>query len=393
LYLILLALVADGCTSTGSPPPAAKKGDGVPVVVAKVTQRNVPLDIQVIGNVEPYTSIVVKAQVTGLLTKVDFREGDHVKNGDLLFTIDPRPFEAQLNQAEANLARAEAQLNQALANLNRDMAQEKYARSQAERYQRLVEEGIISRDQAEQMRAAAEAAAQSVNADRAAVNSAEASVVADRAAVANAKVQLSYTVIRSPIDGRTGNLAVKVGSLVTANATDLITINQIEPIFATFAVPENHLASIKQYMSQGKLPVLAAPQDAASVQETGELAFVDNTVDPATGTIKLKGVFSNRNRNLWPGQFVRVTLRLATESNALVVPNQAVQAGQGGSFVYVVKPDRTIESRPVVVGSRVDQDLVIRRGLEPGETVVTEGHLRLAAGMRVRIRGGGKKGT
>ncbi len=392
-------LLAVGCTSKGSPPSASKKGDGVPVTVAKVVQKSVPVDIQVIGNVEAYSTITVKAQVTGQLTKVHFREGDFVKEGDLLFTIDPRPFEAQLNQAEANLARAEAQLNQARANLSRDQAQEKYVRSQAERYARLAEEGIVSRDQSEQMRASAEAAAQLVAADAAAVKSAEASVVADRAAVANARVQLSYTAIRSPINGRTGNLAVKEGNLVTANSSDLITINQVHPIFVTFAVPETQLASIKQYMATSKLPVLASPQDNAAVQETGVLAFVDNTVDSSTGTIKLKGSFANEDNRLWPGQFVRVTLRLTTQSNALVVPNQAVQAGQEGSFVYVVKEDRTVESRPVVAGARVDQDLVIQRGLQPGETIVTEGHLRLAPGMRVQIRGGepggprAKKGT
>jgi multidrug efflux system membrane fusion protein len=392
--LILLA----GCASKGSPPTATKKGDGVPVSVAAVVQKDVPLDLQVIGNVEAYTTITVKTQVTGLLTKVSFREGDYVRKDDLLFTIDPRPFEADLNQAEANLARAEAQLNQAQANLKRDMAQLDYARSQADRYARLFQEGIVSRDQTEQMRASAEAVAQSVNADQAAVRSAEASVVADQAAVANAKVRLSYTTIRSPIDGRTGNLAVKEGNLITANASELVTINQVQPIYVTFAVPEGHLGAIKRYMSASKLPVLATPQDGSTGHETGDLTFVDNTVDPSTGTIKLKGTFSNPDRKLWPGQFVRVTLRMATQANALVVPNQAVQAGQEGTFVYVVKQDRTVEARPVTTGARVDQDIVIARGVAPGETVVTEGHLRLAPGMRIQLRGGdkgprGKKGT
>jgi multidrug efflux system membrane fusion protein len=392
--LILLA----GCSSKGSQPTPTKKGDGVPVSVAAVVQKDVPLDLQVIGNVEAYTTITVKAQVTGLLTKVSFREGDYVRKDDLLFSIDPRPFEADLNQAEANLARAEAQLNQAQANLKRDIAQRDYAQSQADRYARLFQEGIVSRDQTEQMRASAEAVSQSVQADQAAVKSAEAAVVADRAAVANSKVRLSYTTIRSPIDGRTGNLAVKEGNLVTANASELVTINQVQPIYVTFSVPEGHLGAIKQYMAESKLPVLAAPQDGSSGYETGELTFVDNTVDPSTGTIKLKGTFSNPERKLWPGQFVRVTLRMATQANALVVPNQAVQAGQEGAFVYVVKQDRTVEARPVATAGRVDQDIVITRGVAPGETVVTEGHLRLAPGMRIQLRGGdkgprSKKGT
>ncbi len=389
-----LALLAAGCTSKGGQPAAAsKKGDGVPVAVTNVIQKDVPLDLQVIGNVEAYSVITVKAQVTGQLTKVSFQEGDYVKKDDLLFTIDTRAYDADLNQAEANLARDEAQLNQAQANLSRDMAQEQYLEAQAARYARLFQEGIISKDQAEQQRASANAVAQVVNADRAAIKSAEAAVTAGRAAVANAKVRLSYTTIRSPIDGRTGNLAVKEGNLVTSNSSDLITINQVQPIYVTFSVPESYLPDIKRYMIDRKLPVLSAPQDGSSAPETGELTFVDNTVDPTTGTIKLKGTFANRERKLWPGQFVRVTLRLATQSNALLVPNQAVQAGQDGPFVYVVKQDRTVEARPVTSGSRINEDIVIDRGLQAGETIVTEGHLRLAPGMRIQVRGGaGEKG-
>jgi multidrug efflux system membrane fusion protein len=217
-------------------------------------------------------------------------------------------------------------------------------------------------------------------------------VVAARATLANLKIQLGYTTIRSPIDGRTGNLAVNAGNLVTANSMDLITINQVQPIYVTFPVPESNLPAIKQYMARGKLEVMAAAQNAPpGEEETGVLTFVDNTVDPATGTIKLKGTFSNQNRRLWPGEFVRVRLRLATQANALVVPDQAVQTGQEGSFVYVVKPDQTVESRPVVTGSRVDQVIVVQSGLQAGETVVTEGQLRLAPGMKVRT-GAGRQG-
>jgi len=393
--LAALALLAAGCTSKGGqPPPASKKGDGVPVSVTNVIQKDVPLDLQVIGNVEAYSVITVKAQVTGQLNKVSFREGDYVKKDDLLFTIDTRAYDADLNQAEANLARDDAQLNQAQANLSRDMAQEQYLEAQAARYARLFQEGIISKDQAEQQRASANAVAQVVNADRAAIKSAEAAVTAGRAAVANAKVRLSYTTIRSPIDGRTGNLAVKEGNLVTSNSSDLITINQVQPIYVTFSVPESYLPDIKRYMIDRKLPVMSAPQDGSSAPEIGELTFVDNSVDPTTGTIKLKGTFGNQERKLWPGQFVRVTLRLATQSNALLVPNQAVQAGQDGPFVYVVKQDRTVEARPVTSGSRINEDIVIDRGLQPGETIVTEGHLRLAPGMRIQLRGGpGEKGS
>jgi membrane fusion protein, multidrug efflux system len=390
-WLVLLASLLSACSSKGPPAVAARKSEGVPVSVALVGQKDVPLEVQVIGNVEAYSTIMVKARVNGQLTQVHFREGENVKKGDQLFTIDPRPFEAQLNQAQANQAREEAELNQAQANLDRDLAQQKYVQEQAARFARLFQEGITSKDQAEQMRTSADTISYVIIADQAAVRSAEAAVGAGRAAVANAKVQLSYATIWSPIDGRTGNLGVKEGNLVTANMTDLITINQVKPIYVTFAVPEAHLPAIKQYMAKTSLPVAVAPQDGSSLREIGRLAFVDNAVDSTTGTIKLKGVFTNQESKLWPGQFVRVALRLTTQTNALVVPNQAIQAGQAGSFVYVVRQDRSVETRPVVTGARVDQDIVVQSGLQAGETVVTEGHLRLAPGMHVQPRD--EKGT
>jgi membrane fusion protein, multidrug efflux system len=389
--LVLMASFSMACSSKEPATVSARKSDGIPVSVAVVGQKNVPLEIQVIGNVEAYATILVRARVTGQLTRVHFQEGDYVKKGDLLFSLDPRPFEAQLNQAEANTARDEAQLSLAQANLNRDLAQQKYNQEQNERFVRLFQDGIISKDQAEQTRTSADTISHVIIADQAAVRSAEASVGAGRAAVANAKVQLSYTTISSPIDGRTGNLAMKEGNLVNANTTDLVTINQVKPIYVTFSAPEANLLAIKRYMAQGKLPVEASPQEGSAAKETGYLSFVDNTVDATTGTIKLKGTFTNDANLLWPGQFVRVALRLTTHTNALVVPNQAVQAGQEGVYVYVVKPDRSVESRTVITGSRVDEDVVIQSGLQAGETVVTEGHLRLAPGMRVQPRD--EKGT
>lgn len=384
--LVLLSSSLISCSSKEPATVSARKSDGVPVSVAMVGQRDVPLEIQVIGNVEAYATIQVKARVNGQLIAVHFREGDYVSKGDRLFSLDPRPFEAQLNQAEANLARDEAQLNLAQANLNRDLAQQKYVQEQNERFVRLFQDGIISKDQAEQTRTSADTISHVIIADQAAVRSAEAAVGAGRAAVANAKVQLSYTTISSPIDGRTGNLALNEGNLVTANTTDLVTINQVKPVYVTFSAPEANLLAIKRYMAQGKLPVEASPQENSAAKDTGYLSFVDNTVDATTGTIKLKGTFTNERNLLWPGQFVRVALRLTTHANALVVPNQAVQAGQEGVYVYVVKPDRSVETRVVVTGSRVDEDVVIQSGLQAGETVVTEGHLRLAPGMRVQPR-------
>lgn len=389
-FALLAALAA--CNRPGArgggPAGRGRGGDGgpVPVVVATVSQRDVPINVDVIGNVEAYSTITVKAQVGGELTKVSFHEGDFVKKNDLLFTIDPRPFQAALSQAQANLERDKAALSQSEANLARDIANEKYAQDQAKRYSGLFEQGVVSREQADQMRSSADALSQTVLADKAAIESAKAQIVASKAAVETATVQLGYTTIASPIDGRTGSIAVKQGNVVAANTTDLMTITQVQPIYVTFSVPEAQLGEIKKYMAQGELPVRASAQGDTTVQETGVLTFVDNSVDATTGTIKLKGTFQNAANRLWPGEFVRVSLGLTTQPHATVVPNQAVQTGQDGQFVYVVKPDRTVEMRPVVTGTRVDQELVIDRGLQPGETVVTEGQLRLTPGSHVQVQ-------
>jgi multidrug efflux system membrane fusion protein len=357
--------------------------------VAAVAQKNVPVEIQVIGNVEAYATIPIRAQVGGQLTAVSFREGDYVKKGDLLFTIDQRPFEAALSQATANAARDEAALGQTQANLARDSANAKFVEADAARYAELFKSGVISKSQSEQTRASADAAAQLVAADKASIESAKAAIGASKAAVENARIQLGYTTIRSPINGRTGALNVKPGSVIQANSMDLMTINQVEPIYVTFSVPEAQLAAVKKYMAQQKLTVKALPEDNPASAETGVLTFVDNAVDVTTGTIKLRATFPNTDHKLWPGQFVRVTLRLTTRANATVVPNEAVQTGQNGTYVYVVKQDRTVESRPVTTGARVDQDVVVEQGLTPGETVVTEGQLRLAPGSRVQTGGRG----
>ena len=394
--LFLYGCSSGGASTSGAPGggPGGKGGrrggaaGDVPVTVAVASQKDVPVEVQVIGNVEAYTTISVKAQVGGQLTKVSFSEGDYVKTGDLLFTIDQRPLEAALSLATANLARDEAALGQAQANLSRDTAQNKYVEANATRYAELFQAGVVSKDQSEQLRASADASGQALAADKAAIASAQAAIGASKAAIDNARVQLGYTSIRSPIDGRTGNLSVKQGNVVMANSQELVTINQVEPIYVTFAVPEAQLPAIKRYMAERKLAVRAGPQDSPEDEETGVLTFIDNSVDTTTGTIKLKGTFPNTDHKLWPGQFVRVTLRLTIQPNAIVVPNQAVQTGQNGSFVYVVKQDRTVEMRPVSTGARVDQDMVVDQGLQAGETVVTEGQLRLAPGSRVVVRDG-----
>lgn len=354
------------------------------MVTAKVAEKDVPVDIAAIGNVEAYATISVRSQVTGQLQDISFHEGDFVKQGQQLFAIDRRPFEAALAQAEANLTRDKALLAQAEAQLNRDAANAEYQQLAAERQAQLQERGILSKDAAEQIRAQADATAALVKADRAAVESARAQLAAQEAAVDNARVQLSYCIIRSPIEGRTGNLSVKVGSLVTANQLEMITIARVQPVYVTFAVPAVHLGAIKSRLGDSKkLPVTAVPQDATAQPATGVLTFIDNAVDMTTDTIKLKATFDNGDNRLWPGQFARVTLRLDTLQHATVVPSQAVQTGQDGQYVFVVKSDSTVEQRPIVTAQRFEQDVVVDKGLQPGEVVVTEGQLRLEPGSRV----------
>lgn len=393
MTLAALTLASLACTAKpAQPPQGGRRGPGggaVPVLMAKVVQKTVPVDIQIIGNVEAFTTIGVKSQVGGQLMQVFFKEGDSVRKNSLLFTIDKRPYEAQVSQVKANLARDTAQLSLAQANMARDLSQQRYAEAQAARYDKLLQEGVMSKEQTEQVRTDADAKREAVKADQAAIDSARASLQADQAMLDNANVQLSYTSIRSPIDGRTGNLAIKQGNLIKANDIDLVTINQVKPIYVTFSVPEAQLTGIKQRMAKGKLTVAAVPQgtaEAAEEAEHGVLTFMDNSVDQTTGTIKLKGTFSNNDGKLWPGQFIKVTLRLNTLPDALVVPTQAVQTGQDGQFVYVIKDDMSVDARPVTTGMRVDQEMVIEKGLRAGESIVTEGQLRLAPGMKVQTR-------
>jgi multidrug efflux system membrane fusion protein len=395
---LVLLVAGAGCSGSAATPGSGGgggrggrgRGDAgaVPVVTTKVTERDVPVDLAAIGNVEAYTTISVRSQVTGQLQEVRFSEGDFVKKGQVLFTIDRRPFEAALQQAEANLTRDQALLNQAEAQLARDGAQAEYQQLTAERQANLQRQGIVSKDVSEQARAGAEATAATVKADRAAVESARAQLVAQQAAVDNAKVSLSYTTIASPIDGRTGNLTVKSGNLVNANTTELMTIAQVEPIFVTFAVPSIQLAPVKAQLGKNKIPVNVTPQDGSPASVDGELAFIDNIVDASTDTIKLKAKFTNSDRRLWPGQFARVSLRVTTIPHALVLPGQAVQTGQDGQFVFVVKGDSTVDQQPITTGQRIGDDVVVEKGLKTGQTVVTEGQLRLEAGTKVQAGGG-----
>jgi membrane fusion protein, multidrug efflux system len=346
--------------------PQARSGgargrEAIPVLVATAARKTMAIQLRAVGNVEAFSTVSVKSQVTGVLTQAHFKEGQNVKKGQLLFTIDPRPLEAVLKQAEANLARDAAQLQN--------------AREQARRYAELFKKQYVSQEQYEQIRTNADAL--------------EAVVEADKAAVENARVQLSYCYIYSPIDGQVGSLLVNEGNLVRVNdATPLVVINQVTPINVTFSVPEQNLADIRRHMATGSLKVEARYQSDEGRPEEGILAFVDNTVDRTTGTIKLKAEFKNGERRLWPGQFINVALTLSTQSDAVVVPSEAVQVGQEGQHVFVVKPDNSVEVRPVVVARTDEGETVIANGLQPGEQIVREGQFLLGPGSRVEIKDG-----
>lgn len=370
-----------------------KKGGGeAPVVVTKVVSKDVPMDLDVIGNIEASSTVSIKPQVSGELKAAFFKEGDFVKAGDKLFEIDKRTLTAQIDQANATLARSEAQLRQAVANLAKDMAQADYLRSVADRNTMLMKEGIVSKEVSAQAASQAQAQKELTDADRAAIESAKADISANKATIDNLKVQLSFTTIAAPISGRTGTLLVKPGNIVAANSSELITISQIQPVNVTFAVPESQFTKVASRFGKEKIAVYATNQDSTDEPHVGTLTFLESAVDTTTGTLRLRASFPNADRKMWPGQFVRVRMRLGMLENATVVPNQAVQTGQDGSFVYVVKEDRSVENRPVTLGLRNGMDLVINKGLTPGETIVTEGQLRIAPGLKVNPRAPGEKG-
>jgi len=356
------------------------------VEVARAVQKTVPVQLRAIGNVQAYSTVSIKSRVAGQLMRVYFKEGQDVRKGEPLFTIDPRPFEAVLKQAEANLERDMAQMEQAEANIQRDMAQEKNAQVEADRYKLLFEKGVVAKEQYDKFRTDREVIGATVRADRAAKANAEATIHADRAAIENAKLQLSYCSIFSPMDGRTGSLIVQEGNMIKDNDVIMVVINQITPTYVAFSIPEQYLAEIKKYMAGGKLKVEAIIPNEEAHPEEGIISFVDNTVDTVTGMIRLKGTFVNKEKRLWPGQFVRVVLTLTEEPNAIVVPSQAIQTGQEGQYVFVVKPDLTVESRPIISGLTLNNETVIQKGLNPGENVVTDGQLRLYPGAKVEIK-------
>ena len=334
----ILALVVQGCVAHGEPEGQGRLGApaAVPVKTALVQEKALPVTVDALGTVEPRSVVSIRSQVTGQLATVAFEEGAEVKQGDLLFTIDPRPAEVQLEQATAVLAR--------------DRTQAASARTTATRYADLLKRGLIPPEQSDQAQAQATAL--------------DAAVRADEATVKNAELQKDYTIIRAPVSGRTGALMVQAGNLVRANdTTPLVVINEIAPIYVSFSVPTRELAAVLQPARRGELHVAVTIPDSGEAPEDGRVTFVDNGADPTTGTIRLKATFANADRHLWPGQLVTVALRLRTEPNAIVVPSEAVQTGQDGTYVFVVKADKTVEMRPVDVERTADGVSVIRKGL------------------------------
>jgi multidrug efflux system membrane fusion protein len=368
----------------------AGRGDAVPVEAATVTQQDVPMQIKGIGNVEAQSTISVRSQVEGILLRVGFAPGQEVKKGDLLFTIDPRPLQSQLTQAEANLLRAMAAVRQGLDIVAKDEATANNSRTIVNRDAKLIEAGVMSREEYDNAVSKAQADDATVRADKSAVANLQAAQKAEQAALENARVQLSYTTIRAPLTGKTGNLAVTAGNLVRANdTTPMVTITTASPIYVTFSIPERDLVRIRQVSGANALVAQGVIPGDESNPVMGKLSLVDNTVDVATGTVRLKATFQNDDRRLYPGQFVNVVLTLGIQKEAIVVPSQAVQIGQDKSFVYVVKFDGTVEMRSVKTGETMDTMTVIEDGLKPGEQVVTDGQLRLVPGAKVQVKGQG----
>jgi len=354
LVAALAVVAASACRRDPAPPRPT-----VPVTVAAVERRSVPQEISAIGAVSPIQTVAVRAQVSGTLVKVAFQEGDEVQQGQLLFQIDPRPFQAALDQARANLARDHAQL------VN--------ARQEVARYQQLVQNDLATQEQFDQFKANADAA--------------EAAVTADSAAVQSARLNLEYTTIRAQIAGRTGSLLLREGNLVPVNgATPLVVVNQIRPIAVTFAVPEKYLDDIQRFSALSHLAVEIRASDDTTAVQRGTLTFINNQVDTTTGTIQLKGTFANADRKLWPGEFVAVRLVLTVERNVLTVPSNAVMTGQNGTYVYLVNPDRSVRTQDVTVGRSAGDFVVILKGLTDGQQVVTDGQLRLVPGAKVEIQ-------
>ena len=385
-WLIAAALTVAACSDNAAASKGRAQLPPVPVTIGDVVEKTIPVQLTAVGNAQAFTTVGIKSQINGQLVEVRFKEGHDVSKGDLLFVIDPRPFEAALRQTEAALSQRQAEVRQAQATVERDSAQLENARTQERRYRELVAKELIAREQYDTLNTNMTAMQATVEADRAAVENAKAALQAAQANVDNAKLQLGYTTIRAPIEGRTGNLLVQNGNILKANDDNpIVVINQIHPIYVSFAVPEQYLSDIKKYGAAGSLKVIARLPRQQETLATGQLTFVNNAVDQTTGTIQLKATFANEDNVLWPGQFLDVSLQI-TSRTAVVVPSQAIQPGQQGPYVFVVKPDQTVESRPITPGVRLGAETIVEKGLKSAERVVTDGQLRLVPGARIEAR-------
>ena len=355
LAAVTTALV-NGCSRGGHEKIVA----GVPVLVAQAFETNVPVQIDPppVGHVTPVSTVTIHSQIGGLISRVHFKEGSEVKSNALLFTIDPRPAQATLNEVRAALERDQAQLNYSQINFARE--------------QKLFDQKLISQDELDTNRAARDALT--------------GTVAVDKAAITNAELSLEFTDIRSPVDGVTSSLQHHEGDVVKAPDDTLLTINQLQPIYVNFAVPEQYLPEIQKQMRERTLKVSVTFQNLTGAPPQGDLTFVDNSVDETTGTILLKATFPNEDNLLWPGQFVQVTLTLSELTNVVVVPSQAVETGQNGQFIYVVNSDQTVAERPVKTGITFDGKTVVQSGVKNGETVVTDGQLRLEPKVKVSVK-------
>ncbi len=356
IIVIVLIVAAYFVLSEKKQPPPVEQV--VPVLAGRAVQKTMPVIIEAIGSVEAYNSITVYSRVVGQLQKIHFKEGQDIRKGDLMFTLDAAPFKEKLKAAEAKLAQ--------------DMAQLKYNKAEAKRYAFLLEKGAVSKSDFESKQTLA--ATQ------------EAIVNADKADMDNARTNVDFCYIRAPFAGRTGAYIVNEGMMVKDNDTKLAVINQIIPIYVKFSVAEKHLPDIRKYKAYNELKVQASVPGFQDKTQKGTLSFIDNTIDPATGMIMLKALFENKEKFLWPGQFVNVVLQLTEEANAIVVPSAAVQISQSGSYIFIVKPDKKVEYRLVTVSRTMGNEAVISKGVLAGETVVTDGQLKLRDGFPVEIR-------
>jgi multidrug efflux system membrane fusion protein len=392
----LFVVVLSGCVNRAQQsfdrPPA-------PVQVSEAVAQDVPTYLDAIGKTVAREVVSIQPQVSGRITKIHFTDGANIKKDQLLFTIDTRPFEANVKQAQANLSRDEAAKKQAEANLAKEIAQAKWGKTQVDRYRDLVEHGVVSREQYESLRASLDSLNANVEAARAAVHSADEAIKVDAAAIESAKVQLSYCYIRSPIDGRAGQRLVDIGNVVnpggssnssgnsgnSGGSNSLLVIERLDPIYADFTISQNSLTQVQQRMRSGALKVEVRLPDAPDSPSDGELTFLDNAVQNATGTVNLRATIANSDHKFWPGRFVNIRLVLNTIQQAVLIPVSAPQMAANGSFVYVVKADSTAEQRSVSLGQRQGDLIVVDNGIQPGERIVITGQLGVTPGGKVKI--------